>query len=75
MEYSRLNLLVTTISCLAVLIFPIFVTGCGDSGNDDDSMSSEVVYTRSRACVRADATTGTTTSTGATTSTATGTTA
>ena len=43
MEYSRLNLLVTAISCLAVLVFPIFVTGCGDSGDDDDSMSGDVV--------------------------------
>ena len=43
MEYSRLNLLVTVISCLAVLVFPIFVTGCGDSGDDDDSMSGDVV--------------------------------
>ena len=42
MEYSRLNLLVTAISCLAVLVFPIFVTGCGDSGDDDD-ISGEVV--------------------------------
>lgn len=43
MEYSRLNLLVTAISCLAVLVFPIFVTGCGDSGDGDDSMSGNVV--------------------------------
>ena len=43
MECSRLNLLVTAISCLAVLAFPIFVTGCGDSGDDDDSMSGDVV--------------------------------
>ena len=43
MEYSRLNLLVTAISCLAVLVFPIFVTGCGDNGDDDDSMSGDVV--------------------------------
>ena len=43
MEYSRLNLLVTAISCLAVLVFPIFVTGCGDSGDGDDSMSGDVV--------------------------------
>ena len=43
MEYSRLNLLVTAISCLAVLVFPIFVTGCGDSGDDDDSTSGDVV--------------------------------
>ena len=43
MEYSRLNLLVTVISCLAVLALPIFVTGCGDSGDDDDSMSGDVV--------------------------------
>ena len=43
MEYSRLNLLVTTISCLAILVFPIFVTGCGDSGDDDDSTSGDVV--------------------------------
>ncbi|MCE2396451.1 hypothetical protein J4G02_18110 [Candidatus Poribacteria bacterium] len=43
MEYSRLNLLVTAISCLAVLVFPIFVTGCGDSGDDDDSISGDVV--------------------------------
>ncbi len=42
MEYPRLNLLVTIISCLAVLVFPIFVTGCGDSG-DDDSTSGDVV--------------------------------
>ena len=44
MKYSRLNLLVTAISCLAVLALPIFVTGCGDSGDDDDdSMSGDVV--------------------------------
>ncbi len=43
MEYSRLNLLVTAISCLAVLVFPIFVTGCGDSGDDDDDISGDVV--------------------------------
>ena len=43
MEYSRLNLLVIAISCLAVLALPIFVTGCGDSGDDDDSMSGDVV--------------------------------
>ena len=43
MEYSRLNLLVIAISCLAVLVFPIFVTGCGDSGDGDDSMSGDVV--------------------------------
>ena len=43
MNYSRLNLLVTAISCLAVLAFPIFVTGCGDSGDGDDSMSGDVV--------------------------------
>ncbi len=44
MEYSRLNLLVTAISCLAVLALPIFVAGCGDSGDDDDdSMSGDVV--------------------------------
>ena len=45
MEYPRLNLLVTAISYLAVLALPIFVTGCGDSGDDDDedSMSGDVV--------------------------------
>ncbi|RKU39256.1 hypothetical protein C6496_02320 [Candidatus Poribacteria bacterium] len=43
MECSRLNLLVIAISCLAVLAFPIFVTGCGDSGDDDDDMSGDVV--------------------------------
>ena len=43
MEYSRLNLLVTVISCLAVLTLPIFVVGCGDSGDDDDDMSGDVV--------------------------------
>ena len=44
MEYSRLNLLVTAISCLAVLVLPIFVTGCGGNGDDDDdSMSGNVV--------------------------------
>ena len=44
MEYSRFNLLVTAISCLAILALPIFVTGCGDSGDDDDdSMSGDVV--------------------------------
>ena len=42
MECPRLNLLVTAISCLAILVFPIFVTGCGDSG-DDDSTSGDVV--------------------------------
>ncbi len=43
MNYSRLNLLITAISCLAVLVFPIFVTGCGDSGDADDGMSGDVV--------------------------------
>ena len=43
MECSRLNLLVIAISCLAVLALPIFVTGCGDSGDDDDSMSGDVI--------------------------------
>ena len=43
MECSRLNLLVIAISCLAVLALPIFVTGCGDSGDDDDSMGGDVV--------------------------------
>ena len=43
MEFLRLNLLVTVISCLAVLAFPIFVTGCGDSGDDDDSIGENVV--------------------------------
>ncbi len=44
MEYSRLNLLVTAISCLTVLALPIFVTGCGTSDDDDDeNMSSSVV--------------------------------
>ena len=34
-DYSRLSLLVTVISCLAVLVSPILVTGCaGDEGND-----------------------------------------
>ena len=41
MECSRLNLLVTVISCLAVLVFPIFVTGCGGS-DEDDSISGNV---------------------------------
>lgn len=40
MDCSRLNLLVTAISCLAVLVFPIFVTGCGGNGNDDDDSTS-----------------------------------
>ena len=43
MECPRLNLLVIAISCLAILVFPIFVTGCGDSGNDDDSTGDDVV--------------------------------
>ena len=43
MECPRLNLLVTVISCLAVLMFPIFVTGCGDSSDDDDDISGDVV--------------------------------
>ena len=43
MECPRLNLLVIAISCLAILVFPIFVTGCGDSGDDDDSMSGDVL--------------------------------
>ncbi len=46
MNCSRLNLLVTAISCLAVLVFSIFVTGCGDNGDDDDdddSISGNVV--------------------------------
>ena len=42
MECSRLNLLVTVISCLAVLVFPIFVTGCGGS-DEDDSPSGDVI--------------------------------
>ena len=42
MECSRLNLLVTVISCLAVLIFPIFVTGCGGS-DEDDSTGGDVI--------------------------------
>ena len=42
MEFLRLNLLVTVISCLAILAFPIFVTGCGDSG-DDNSIGENVV--------------------------------
>ena len=42
MECSRLNLLVTVISCLAVFVFPIFVTGCGGS-DDDDSTSGDVI--------------------------------
>lgn len=42
MEYSRLNLLVTVISCLAVLVFPIFVTGCGE-GDEDDSTGGGVI--------------------------------
>ena len=37
MECSRLNLLVTVVSCLAVLVFPIFVTGCGGSDKDDST--------------------------------------
>ncbi len=44
MECSRLNLLVTVISCLAVLALPILVTGCGGNGDDDDdSISGNVV--------------------------------
>jgi hypothetical protein len=44
MDCSRLNLLVTVISCLAILTFPIFVTGCGSSNDDDDeNMSNNVV--------------------------------
>lgn len=43
MEFLRLNLLVTAISCLAILAFPIFVTGCGDSGDDDDDSISDTV--------------------------------
>ena len=45
MECPRLNLLVIAISCLAILVFPIFVTGCGDSGDDgdEDSMRVDVV--------------------------------
>ena len=42
MECSRLNLLVTVISCLAVFVFPIFVTGCG-GGDDDDSTSGDII--------------------------------
>lgn len=42
MGCSRLNLLVTVTSCLAVLALPIFITGCGSNG-DDDSMSGNVV--------------------------------
>ena len=42
MECSRLNLLVTVISCLAVFVFPIFVTGCGGS-DDNDSTSGDVI--------------------------------
>lgn len=43
MECPRLNLLVIAISCLAIMVFPIFVTGCGDSGDDDDDISGDVV--------------------------------
>ena len=44
MDCSRLNLLVITVSCLAILTFPIFVTGCGSSNDDDDeNMSNNVV--------------------------------
>ena len=43
MEYSRLNLLVTAISCLAVLALPLLVAGCGDSGDDDNDMNGDVV--------------------------------
>jgi hypothetical protein len=44
MDCSRLNLLVTVISCLAILTFPIFVAGCGSSNDDDDeNMSNNVV--------------------------------
>ena len=42
MECSRLNLLVIVISCLAVLVFPIFVTGCGGS-DEDDSTGGDVI--------------------------------
>ena len=42
MECSRLNLLVTVISCLVVFVFPIFVTGCGDS-DDDDNTRGDVI--------------------------------
>ena len=44
MDFSRLNLLVAAISCLAILALPIFVTGCGGNGDDDDdSMSGDVI--------------------------------
>ena len=44
MDCSRLNLLVTVISCLAILTFPIFVTGCGSSNDDDDeNMSNDII--------------------------------
>lgn len=42
MECSRLNLLVTVVSCLAVLVFPIFVTGCGGS-DENDSTGGDVI--------------------------------
>ncbi len=43
MDCSRFNLLVIVISCLAVLALPIFVTGCGSSDGEEDSMSGDVV--------------------------------
>jgi hypothetical protein len=43
-DCSRLNLLFTAISCLAILTFPIFVTGCSSSNDDDDeNISGNVV--------------------------------
>ena len=45
MDCSRLNLLVTVISCLAILTFPIFVAGCGSSNDDDDENISNNVVT------------------------------
>ena len=41
MEYSRLNLLVTTISCLAVLVLPILVTGCGGDDSSDNVVAPD----------------------------------
>ena len=39
---SRLNLLIRVMSCLIVLALPIFIVGCGDEGEDEESENDVV---------------------------------
>ena len=41
MDLSRLNLLITAISCLAVLLFPILITGCGGDDSGDNVVAPD----------------------------------